>query len=167
MKKFLFTRGAPGAGKSFWIEKNLFKTETVSSDEIRLEFSPPIQRSDGTFTINHSNDHRVWQEVKFQIEDRMKNNELVFLDATNQKTKDIQPFINLAKRYNYDIACINFTRTPIKTCLSQNKKRTEYKRVPERIIHRAYERFKNNPIPQEVTVFLPEEIQKINTWIYN
>ena len=52
MRILLLLRGAPGCGKSTWIEKNGLKPYALSADNIRLLCQSPIMQVDGTEGIS-------------------------------------------------------------------------------------------------------------------
>ena len=51
MRTLILLRGAPGCGKSTFIERNNLKPYTLSADDIRLQYSSISYRPDGTFNI--------------------------------------------------------------------------------------------------------------------
>lgn len=60
MRILLLLRGAPGCGKSTWIEQNGLKPYTLSADSIRLLYQSPVMRADGTEGISPAEDEAVW-----------------------------------------------------------------------------------------------------------
>ena len=87
MRTLLLMRGAPGVGKSTFIEKNNLKKYTLCADEIRLLIQTPVMQTNGSFAISQNNDNKVWSTLFSILEDRMQRGEFTVIDATNSKTK--------------------------------------------------------------------------------
>ena len=60
MRILLLLRGAPGCGKSTWVEENGLNGYTLSADSIRLLYQSPVMRADGTEGISPAEDEAVW-----------------------------------------------------------------------------------------------------------
>ena len=86
MRVLLLFRGAPGCGKSTFIEKNGLKNFVLSADDIRMQCAAPIMTPDGNIAISKFNDKVVWETLFQMLEIRMKNGEFTVVDATNAKT---------------------------------------------------------------------------------
>ena len=63
MRVLLLFRGAPGCGKSTFIEKNGLKPYALCADDIRLQCSSPILQVDGSRKISQKNDRTVWKTL--------------------------------------------------------------------------------------------------------
>lgn len=161
MRTLLLVRGAPGCGKSTFIEKNNLKKFTLCADEIRILIQSPEMLLNGNFGISQKNDTKVWSILFEILEDRMSRGEFTVIDATNSKTKEMTRYRELAKAYRYRIYCVDFTDLPIEECKKRNSQRPEYKQVPEEIIENCYKRFEGQKIPSGITVIKPNELDKI------
>lgn len=161
MRTLLLMRGAPGCGKSTFIEKNNLKKYALSADEIRLLVQTPVQNIEGNFEITQSNDKKVWQILFDILESRMKRGEFTVIDATNSKTSEMNRYKDLAKAYRYRMYIIDFTDLPIEECKKRNLSRPEFKRVPEEVIEKMYSRFEGQKVPAGITVLKPDELDKI------
>ena len=161
MRTLLLMRGAPGCGKSTYIEKNNLKKYTLCADEIRLLIQTPIMQTNGDFVISQSNDNKVWSTLFDILETRMQRGEFTVIDATNSKTKEMTRYRELAKAYRYRIYCIDFTDLPIEICKERNRQRPEYKQVPDEVIDKMYSRFSGQKIPRDIEVLKPDELDKI------
>ena len=161
MRTLLLMRGAPGVGKSTFIEKNNLKKYTLCADDIRLLIQTPIMQTDGSFAISQKNDNKVWSTLFNILEDRMKRGEFTVIDATNSKTKEMTRYRDLAKAYRYRMYCVDFTDIPIEVCKERNSQRPEYKQVPEDVIDKIYSRFEGQKIPRDIEIIKPEELDKI------
>lgn len=161
MRKLLLFRGAPGAGKSTFIKNNNLENYTLSADSIRMLYSYPKLKVDGTFEISNKNDHIVWDILMQILELRMQNGEFTVIDATNSKTSDMKKYKNLADKYRYRCYIIDFTDISIDVCKKQNKSRDSLKIVPEAAIDNMYARFKTQKVPAGIEVLTRDNWSKI------
>lgn len=63
MRVLLLLRGAPGCGKSTWIEENGLARYALSADTIRMMCAGPKLNVEGREQIDQSNDQVVWQTL--------------------------------------------------------------------------------------------------------
>lgn len=161
MRTLLLFRGAPGCGKSTFIEQNGLKPYTLSADDIRLLVSSPVMTRYGNMTFNPDNDMFVWRMLMQMLEKRMENGEFTVIDATNSKTSEMNKYKDLGNTYKYRIYCIDMTSLPIEECKARNMQREPLKRVPEEAIDKMYARFATQKIPTGITVLKPDELNKI------
>lgn len=161
MRVLLLFRGAPGSGKSTYIEKHGLKQYALSADDIRLQTQSPVLNNDGHMVIKVNKEKTVWEHLFRMLEDRMKNGDFTVIDATNSKTVEINRYKELADRYRYRIYLIDLTDVPIEVCKERNAKRDEYKRVPEEAIDMMYARFETQTIPKSVKVLKPNQLDEI------
>lgn len=163
MRTLLLFRGAPGCGKSTFIEQHGLKPYTLSADDIRLQVSSPLMTRHGNMTFNPDNDQFVWRMLMQMLEKRMENGEFTVVDATNSKTSEMNKYKTLATTYKYRIYCIDMTDLPIDVCKDRNLQREPLKRVPEEAIDKMYARFETQKVPTGITVLKPDELDQI--WI--
>ena len=161
MRVLLLLRGAPGVGKSTYIEQNGLKNYSLSADEIRMMYQSPLLQIDGTECISPLNEKAVWSTLFELLEARMKRGEFVVIDATNSKTQEMNRYKDLAQMYRYRIYCVDFTDVPIEECKRRNKLRPEYKQVPEEAIDKMYSRFATQKIPAGIKPLKPDELDQI------
>lgn len=161
MRTLLLFHGAPGCGKSTFIEQNGLKPYTLSADDIRLLVSSPLMTRYGNMTFNPDNDAFVWRMLMQMLEKRMENGEFTVIDATNSKTSEMNKYKDLGNTYKYRIYCIDMTSLPIEECKARNMQREPLKRVPEEAIDKMYARFATQKIPTGITVLKPDELNKI------
>lgn len=157
MKLLTIFRGSPASGKSTFIKENGLEQYTISADSIRLLHQAPQLTIAGGLGISPTNDKKVWALLFNLVEQRMINGDFIVVDSTNSKTEEFNKYRALAKQYRYRIVCIDFTDVPIDECKRRNSLREEYKRVPEYVIDKMYERFKTQPIPSNIDVVKPAE----------
>ena len=161
MRTLLLFRGAPGVGKSTYIEKNGLKPYTLCADDIRLLCQNPILSVNGNTEITMSNDRAVWQTLFKLLEVRMHRGEFTVIDATNSKTSEMSQYKKLCQEYRYRMYLIDFTDVPIEECKRRNSLRIAMKRVPNEVIDKMYSRFKTQKVPSGITVIKPDELDKI------
>lgn len=161
MRVLILLRGAPGCGKTTWIENNGLKPYSLSADDLRLMCQSPILGVDGSYGISQNNDKTVW-EILFQLlEARMQRGELTVIDATNSKTSEMNRYKTLASEYRYRIVLVDMTNIPIDVCKKQNAMRPQYKQVPDDVIERIYSRFATQKVPSGIKVIAPDQLQSI------
>ena len=161
MRVLLLLRGAPGVGKSTYIEQNGMKNYALSADEIRMMHQSPLLQVNGKECVSPMNEKAVWDTLFQLLESRMTRGEFVVIDATNSKTQEMNKYKDLAQMYRYRIYCVDFTDVPIDECKRRNKLRPEYKQVPEEAIDRMYSRFATQKIPAGIKAIKPDELDKI------
>ena len=161
MRTLLLFRGAPGVGKSTYIEKNGLKPYTLCADDIRLLCQSPVLSVNGNTEITQSNDGTVWKTLFTLLVVRMQRGEFTVIDATNSKTSEMNKYKKLCQEYRYRIFLVDFTDVPIEECKKRNSLRAAMKQVPEAIIDKMYSRFKTQRIPSGITVIKPEELDKV------
>jgi predicted kinase len=161
MRILLLLRGAPGCGKSTWIEKNGLKMYALSADDIRLLCQSPVLQPDGTESISQNQDKLVWKTLFTLLETRMQRGEFTVIDATNSRTSEMSRYKELCETYRYRMYCADFTDLPVEEVKRRNAGRVVYKRVPEEVIDRMYARFATQKIPSGIKVIRPEELEKI------
>ena len=156
-------RGAPGSGKSTFVEQNGLLPYTLCPDTLRVMCSSRELQADGRFAVarNNNTEKQTWKILFDLLEYRLSRGELTVIDATASKTKDIQQYKDLAEQYRYRTYVVDFTDVPLETCLKQNKQRHPDKWVPEDSIRNIYARFANQPVPSRVEVIKPDELDKI------
>jgi len=154
-------RGAPGVGKTTFIERNGLSQYALSADNIRMMYQSPVMQKDGSFGISQRNEKNVWEMLFNVLEARMLRGEFVVIDATNSKTAEMSRYKDLASTYRYRIYCVDMTNVPIEECKRRNLLRPSYKQVPEEAIDKAYSRFETQGIPSGIQALKPDELDRI------
>ena len=163
MRVLLLFRGAPGCGKSTFIDTNGLRSYALSADEIRLQMQSSQQTIYGGEEVSLKNEKEVWDTLYKLLETRMKHGEFTVIDATNSKTVEMNKYKDLCEKYRYRIFCIDMTDLPIEECKKRNAGRISLKRVPEEAIDKMYARFRTQKIPSGIKVLKPEQLNDI--WI--
>lgn len=163
VRKLFLLRGAPGVGKSSFIEKLNLHNYTLSLDNFRLYLQSPILTETGELKINQTFGSRDALHMLFHVvENRMKNGDSIIIDATHSKVSDINSYKMLADKYRYDIIIIDFSSVPLEIALERNAKRTpSYKIVPNVYIEKVYRRLKTEKIPDSIQVIPFEKAEEV------
>ena len=103
MRVLLLLRGAPGCGKSTFIEEHGLKPYTLCADDIRVLCSTPQLSVNGTYGISQKNEKDVWSMLFKLLETRMKRGEFTVIDATNSKTIEMNRYKSMCEKYRYRI----------------------------------------------------------------
>lgn len=113
----------------------------LSADNIRLLVQSPILSAEYSHRIiSQNNDSYVWELLFELLEERMKRGEFVIVDATHSRSSDFSRYNKLCERYRYRRYYVSFADVPIEVCKERNKKREDYKFVPESAIEKIYSR---------------------------
>lgn len=136
MRQIYLLRGAPGSGKSTWIRKNKLEPFTISSDNVRMLLHGIEYDQFGKPYLPQKHNKQVWKFIHDTIESKMKNGDLIIVDATFIKVKDIQPIKKLASQYRYRFYIVDFTDITKNKLLSLNRQRSF--QVPDYVIERYY-----------------------------
>lgn len=157
MRDLLITRGAPGVGKSTWIEQNDLKKFSIEPDNIRLLIQAPIMMEEGNLQISLRNEKKVWSLILQLLEERMKRGEFVIIDGTHSRLEMITRYKQLAKEYRYRVTVLDFSDIPVETVLERNSGRNEYKIVPSPSILNAHSCIRSQELPNWVSAIKPTD----------
>lgn len=154
MRILLLTRGAPGAGKSTWIDENGLRDYVLSPDALRVMCSSMQMHPDGSLSMprEQSVEKVVWKVMFEMLEHRMSRGEFTVVDATASGKKDLKRYKELAERYRYRVYVVDFTDVPLDACLLRNSLRPEPKRVPEEAVRNMYSRLAAQKVPSGMKV---------------
>lgn len=111
--KFTMLCGLPGSGKSTWVKHNGLIYHVISSDEWRKKLY-------GDESIQ-GDPNEVFENVHKEIDDAVKNNENILLDATNISRKTRAYSLNHITA-SYEKECI-IPWARIETCIERDSKR--------------------------------------------
>ncbi len=161
MRILLLLRGAPGCGKSTWVEANGLKPWTLSTDDIRLMYQSPTMGVDGTERISPENENIVWKTLFRILRERMRRGDFTVVDATNSRTSELNRYKELCSGFRYRAYCVDFTGIPIEEVKRRNVGRESFRRVPERVIDTMYARFATQKVPSGIKVIKPEELDTV------
>ena len=129
MRTLLLLRGAPGAGKSTWIERNNLQNYTLEADKFRQLTSNPILGLDGQLQITQDNDKLAWELLFQALESRMHRGDFTIIDATHSSEAMFNKYKGLVEKYRYKVYYKNFDIS-LKELEHRNNIRPEHKRIP-------------------------------------
>ena len=135
MRTLFLLRGAPGAGKSTWVNGNNLGAYTLSTDNIRLMCESPTTTINGEKSISQRNDGFVWDLLFKLLEKRMENGELVIIDATHYKAPLINQYNDLVDKYRYRVYVVDFSKISVEELHKRNEARG-FRKVPEETINK-------------------------------
>ena len=161
MRVLVLFRGAPGCGKSTFIERNGLKPYTLSADDLRMLYGSPVLNVEGNEEIDQNLSNDAWNLLFEILEHRMANGEFTVIDAVNSKTAEMNRYKDLCERYRYRCYCIDMTDIPSEEVKRRNRQRIGYKVVPEYAIDKIYARFATQKIPGRIKVIKPDELDTI------
>lgn len=161
MRTLVLFRGAPGCGKTTFINNIGWKRYTLSPDDLRRLYQTPTYNEFGKFYTGFDFDGEVWKLIYQIAEKRFERGEFTVIDATNSQTHEMTKWKALAQKYHYRIYLIDMTDVPIETVLERNAGREDYKVVPEEAIYKMYNRFATQKVPSGITVIKPDEAPSI------
>lgn len=150
-KWMILTRGAPGAGKTTFLRELGLVHYVVSPDQIRCEIGG-LHDVGGVQERGFFQETEVWAQVREEIVDRMQRAMPVIVDATFQRVRDFEMPLRLAKKYRYSTQVIDFTMVPEETAQQRNAERNGWQRVPSKVISKAYQNFRREPMPKNTNL---------------
>ena len=139
-------RGAPASGKSQWIRDNNLEAYTLEADHFRMLLRSPSLGESGWY-ISQEDNGPAWELLLDCLEKRMSNGDFVILDATHTTSKAVNAYKELLNKYKYTVYYYE-PDTALEECLARNATRTDYKRVPEQVIHRMHKMIKTTTLPK-------------------
>ncbi|MEQ2883261.1 RNA ligase [Veillonella nakazawae] len=146
MRTLLLMRGAPASGKSQWIRDNNLEAYTLEADHFRMLLRSPSLGENGWY-ISQEDNGPAWELLLDCLEKRMGNGDFVVLDATHTTSKAVNTYKELLNKYKYTVYYYE-PDTSLEECLARNATRTDYKRVPEQVIHRMHKMIKTTTLPK-------------------
>lgn len=167
MRILLVMRGIPGSGKSTWIKEHDLEAYTLSPDNIRLLYSAPELGLDGIYHISSKCDKHVWNFLQERLEARMKVGDTTVVDATHTTESYLKDYKKLCKEYNYRMIVVDFSSIDLDTIKERNDNREGYKRAPEEVIEKMYERIKK-PLQGTYEIYSYDDLKlcNLNNFVY-
>jgi predicted phosphodiesterase len=120
-------------------------------------FSSPVQNQKGTEEISRGKEKIVWSTLVNAIEDRVKNGEFTIVNATLSKISDWRKYLDLCKKHNAELICLDFRGIEKEELLRRDKNREEVKQVGEKAIDKITDQINSLVIPKDIPVIKPIE----------
>ena len=165
MRTLLLLRGAPGAGKSTWIERHNLQNYTLEADKFRQLTSNPILGLDGQLQITQDNDRLAWELLFQALESRMHRGDFTIIDATHSSEAMFNKYRGLVEKYRYKVYYKNFDIS-LKELEHRNKIRPEHKRIPIEHVERM-KALIDNTKPSSFASEIEDIDEIINYWTDN
>lgn len=162
MRTLLLLRGAPGAGKSTWIEENNLQNYTLEADQFRQLTSNPILGLDGQLQITQDNDRLAWELLFQALESRMHRGDFTIVDATHSSEAMFNKYKGLVEKYRYKVYYKNFDIS-LEELEHRNTIRPEHKRIPIDAIKRM-KALIDNTKPSSFASKIEDISEIINYW---
>ena len=143
------TVGLPGSGKSTYV-KNFIKDkeiEYLSSDSLRAVYGK--SEEDQTVTP------LVFGHIKRKVDEFLKDDKNVLVDATSVNRKERSDYINTAKKYGAKVVAIVF-KMDRQGLIDRNKKRGEQggRVVPDWVIDKMLAKFEEPSYDEGIDVMI-------------
>lgn len=153
MRQLFILRGLPGSGKSTTLEQAGLKDLTISTDALRLQVASPVMLASGKTAISQDINTLIWPHLFSMLEERMKRGDTSVVDAVHPKVSDFEPYRKLARRYGYDLYCLDFTSVPQDYLMWANEGRPEHRIVPDAAIRRMQDLItRSADLPKDIRV---------------
>ena len=162
MRTLLLLRGAPGAGKSTWIERHNLQNYTLEADKFRQLTSNPILGLDGQLQITQDNDRLAWELLFQALESRMHRGDFTIIDATHSSEAMFNKYKGLVEKYRYKVYYKNFDIS-LKELEHRNNIRPEHKRIPIEHVERMKSLIDNTK-PSSFASEIKDIDEIINYW---
>ena len=149
MRRLLLVRGPQGSGKSTLLRQDLgLDGHVLSPDDARLLLGGLVMGADGRPAIPQERSREAWDLCLSALERRMQDGETLAFDATHPRASDLRPYADLARRWRYDVACLDLFPLGLDEALARNARREPPRRVAEAVVRRTAEMAE--PIPSDL-----------------
>ena len=109
MRNLYVLRGVAGCGKSTWLREMGLEPYTISSDALRLIFNSPELNTKGEWIISQKQNKKIWNLIYDVLDKRMRNGEVIFVDATHARPSSLSTYKKLCAKHMYQLNVIDFT----------------------------------------------------------
>lgn len=164
MRALILLQGAPGCGKSTFVQKNNLADYTLSTDAMRRLISPLAHcirdgRIDKTFDNTSATSQAAFEMVEAAVRARMRRDELIIIDSTAGKRQSNKRFLVAAKECLYPVYYCNMQKDlELNEILARNAGRPAHEQVPEDAVRRIYENIKNYQLTDDEQYITPNEL---------
>lgn len=128
MKKLVIMRGAPGSGKSTYVKQNYPNAVVCSADFYHTD-------ENGNYNWRPENVAAAHASCQANCSHAMaESQEVVVVDNTNTRLKEMQPYLKLAETLGYEVVVVQLTM-PLESLYGKN-----IHNVPNKSVKAMYER---------------------------
>lgn len=104
MKRLIVLRGCPGSGKSTYAQRIKSKLKDLFGVSVVICSADDYFTKSGSYIFDQSKLNKAHEECREQTKRAMRNGiECVIVDNTNTTRRDLKPYIELAKEFEYDV----------------------------------------------------------------
>ena len=143
------TVGLPGSGKSTYAKEFIKdqQVEYLSSDSLRAVFGK--DESDQSVTP------KVFSHIKTKVDEYLRDNKNVLVDATSVNRKERSDYINTAKKYGSKVVAVVF-KMDRNGLIARNKKRGDEggRVVPDCVIDKMLNKFEAPDFNEGIDVII-------------
>lgn len=164
MRALILLQGAPGCGKSTFVQKNNLENYTLSTDAMRQLISPLAHyihnnRISPAFDNTPATSQAAFEMVESATRARMRRDELIIIDSTAGKRQSNKRFLTAAKEHLYPVYYCNMQQgISLDEILARNVNRPFYEQVPDDDIRRIYENVENYQLTADENYITPDEL---------
>lgn len=163
--KVFILQGAPGCGKSTFIEQHNLGKYVVSPDAVRLMLDPEPLVMDGDtglmtsgYDFTPETSKHAFEICLTMMRDRMRHGRTVILDSTAARRKTISSFINAANDYNYDVYYVNMQHgLTDEDVLARNRSRGS-RAVPDKVVRNMLDSIRGYKYMNNEKLITPDEM---------
>ena len=144
MARLLFLlAGAPGSGKTTWINDNeqLTNNNVESWDAERARYGHPAIALDGqeVLSLTRSEQLAAINTVAERVRTKMARGDTIFIDNTNTRWSNMKSFVRDARKWGYMVFLVDVQGDlMLEEIKERNRGRVGYKRVPDKVVERHY-----------------------------
>ena len=144
MARLLFLlAGAPGSGKTTWINDNeqLTNNNVESWDAERASYGNPAITLDGqeVLSLTRSEQLAAINTVAERVRTKMARGDTIFIDNTNTRWSNMKSFVRDARKWGYTVFLVDVQGDlMLEEIKERNRGRVGYKRVPDKVVERHY-----------------------------
>lgn len=156
MRRLVLLRGIPGSGKTAWVKDYGLTKYSLSPDTLFEMTTSTTLSPTGEENVDQSRLFKFTMEIYERIlEQRMQDGSFIVVDALNIKSSDFDRYIRLAKKYAYEIFCVDFSGVPLADCIKRKPD------VLEKRIRQDYSKMMSQKFPQNIRVVQPTKTTEI------
>lgn len=140
--KIYLLSGIMGSGKDTFLSNNDLDFFSLSLDEIRKLNTQPDLRDDGYPILNNTFNDLCFGQFIDTLKRKLIMGGPVIVNNMNLAPSEIKAYLKLATTFNYEVALVDFKLKDLSFYLENNANRTEFKRLDEEVIIKAYNKKK-------------------------
>lgn len=144
MARLLFLlAGAPGSGKTTWINDNkqLTNNSVESWDAERDRWGHTAISIDGreVLSLTRAEQLAAISTVAERVRTKMARGDTIFIDNTNTRWSNVKGFVRDARQWGYTVFLVDVQgELTLDELKERNSNRIGYKRVPDKVVERHY-----------------------------